>query len=178
MEPITIFGLATAAVILLSGGDTKLRKLLAIKLPESRLKNVDIIEREFLAAGLSLPIAAAAVVNSKAESGLNASNDTGDGGHSVGLFQLNSPGGAGKGMTVAERKDPVKNTQRIIAVILGTWGSGNFGKALLKAQADGVTDVAELAAIFCRDIERPKHVVSDMAKRRKLAKQMFPSMTK
>lgn len=174
MEPFTIFGLATAAIILL-GGNGALRKLIPpeMKIPEDRLDNVDIIEREFKAAGYSTSLSAAAVVNAYAESKLNA-KASGDSGNSIGLFQLHSKGG-GLGMSVEDRQDPVINTRRIIEIITEP-KNGNFGKTLREMEAEGVTDIAELTAVFCRDIERPKFTTLEMTKRRELAKKLFPSL--
>ncbi|MBI2811025.1 MAG: transglycosylase SLT domain-containing protein [Candidatus Melainabacteria bacterium] len=51
-----------------------------------------------------------AVADMLVESGGN-NKAAGDGGHSIGLFQLNDAGGEGTGMSVAEREDPRHNAE-------------------------------------------------------------------
>lgn len=126
---------------------------------------VDAIEREFTAKGHGASVTAAAVVNAYAESRL-APKAIGDGGKSVGLFQLRSPG-AGSGMTVAERQDPVLNTRRILAEYV------IFGKRVEAARLAGA-DLATLTALFCKDIERPADKEAQAAKRAALSRQLFP----
>lgn len=125
-----------------------------------------IIEQRFLAAGLPKSVAAAAIVNAYAESGLRP-GATGDSGHSIGLFQLHDRGG-GHGMSVEERKDPGINTDTILnrEVLKG------FGKNLRAAAAGGAS-IAELSAIFSRDIERPRDREGAMAKRQRIARRFF-----
>lgn len=131
----------------------------------SKDQNKAIVLGLFRAAGYSDKIAKAAWVNAMAES--NGSNvAVGDGGKSIGLFQL-ADFGAGKGMTKAERFDPAKNTARIIQEV------EDYGKDLIDKADEGGT-VAELAAIFSRDIERPADTVGEMERRRKLAAKLFP----
>jgi hypothetical protein len=168
MEPLTIIGLATAAILFFSGGG-QLRKQVAIKLSPSQLDNIDIIETEFRNAGFTVSVAAAAVVNAYAESKLNHLAK-GDGGHSIGLFQLND-WGAGKGMTVEARQDPVINTRRIIEV-----AQGHYGKDLREFNDAQSTDVPQITAVFCRDIERPADTNAKMNSRAALAIKMFPNM--
>ena len=67
--------------------------------------NAAIIEKEFLNAGHSATVTAAAIVNALAESGLNA-KAAGDSGASIGLFQMNRVGGAGRGHSIQELEDP------------------------------------------------------------------------
>jgi hypothetical protein len=130
---------------------------------------VRIIEREFLAAGLPLFVAAAAVVNAYAESGLNP-RAVGDGGASVGLFQLHIKG-AGAGLSVAQRMDPTLNTQRILQVLLG-----KQGVPVLDAVRQGETGVARLAALFSTHVERPLHKATEEARRMALAARLFPGV--
>jgi hypothetical protein len=130
---------------------------------------VRIIEREFLAAGLPLVVAAAAVVNAFAESGLNP-RAVGDGGASVGLFQLHSKG-AGSGMSVAERMDPTTNTRRILQVLLG-----KQGVPVLSAVQSGERGIARLAALFSTHVERPLHKAAEEARRMALAARLFPGI--
>ncbi len=125
-----------------------------------------IIEQKFLAAGLPKSVAAAAIVNAYAESGLRP-GARGDSGHSIGLFQLHDHGG-GHGMSVEDRMDPSINTDTILnrEVLKG------FGRKLRSAAAGGAS-IAELSGIFSRDIERPKDKEGSMAKRERIARRFF-----
>jgi hypothetical protein len=131
----------------------------------SKLAMVDIIEREFAAAGYPVEVAAAAVVNAYAESGLDPLA-SGDNGNSVGLFQLNIRG-AGAGMTVAARQDPVVNTRTLI-----TRERRALGAVTLKAQAG--ESLPALAAAFSTLVERPKYKAAAEAHRAALALRLFP----
>jgi len=112
-------------------------------------KNViDVIEDVFLREGFTRNAAAAAVVNSLMESGLNPSAVQKGGGGGVGLFQLTGSEAA-KG-TTQQRMDPVFNATYMARNELA---KGAFGYAFRKADEDGA-DVPTLTAIFARDIER------------------------
>jgi len=63
---------------------------LAKNLTDEQRQNAAIIEKEFIAAGYSKNVVAAAIANSSWESGLGRT-PIGDGGASVGLFQINRP---------------------------------------------------------------------------------------
>lgn len=125
----------------------------------------DLISREFAAAGYSAAVGAAAVVNAYAESGLNP-NAVGDGGRSVGLFQLHERGG-GAGMTVEQRKDPAQNTRRIIEEANRAAG--------FRAVAAVSNDIPTLAAAFSTYVERPADKAGAEATRRALAQRFFPA---
>lgn len=133
---------------------------------------VNVIEREFYAAGYDTRMAAAAVANAWHESGLNprAAGDV-QGGvpQSIGLFQLYSKG-AGAGMSVADRQDPVKNTRRIIETLNA--GGASAVRSAWKAGADA----AELARLFCIYVERPKDSATKGLQRAATARKMFPSL--
>jgi len=128
---------------------------------EGRLNNAKIILYEFLDAELPLGIALAAVVNAKHESDLS-NKAAGDGGNSIGLFQINS---RWHPLTPEERKDPTINTRYIIKMVK------RYGGALTKEYNNGAS-VAELSVIFGRDIERPKN---KGVGRDKTARELFPS---
>lgn len=134
-----------------------------------RLGNARVIEEVFRAYKLAPGVIAAALANSWAESGWSNDPPDGDGGHSIGLFQLNDFGGAGIGLSVEYRRDPRNNAKVIIEREVIT----KRGKKLREAAAAGVR-VPELAAIFSRDIERPRDKEGNMAKRRALAASMWP----
>lgn len=133
---------------------------------------VNVIEREFYAAGYDTRMAAAAVANAWHESGLNprAAGDV-QGGvpQSIGLFQLYSKG-AGAGMSVADRQDPAKNTRRIIETLNA--GGASAVRSAWKAGADA----AELARLFCIYVERPKDSATKGLQRAATARKMFPSL--
>lgn len=147
-----------------------------IKLPgdrelSSRQKEmVDIIENEFTAANYTRPVIIAAVVNAYAESGFNPEADNKRNGEdSVGLFQLNSNGGAGAGMTDAERMDPYTNVRTIL-------DRESDPLRVIQAHADGGVAVEELVAEFTKTVERPKDKEGDATKRKALYRQMFPDL--
>lgn len=123
------------------------------------------VESVLVARGLPPEIVAGALVNAISESGLNP-NAVGDSGASVGLFQLHIRG-AGKGMSVAARKDPVLNTQRIADEYQ------TYGGAIRKAYAGGERDVGTFAAMWSTYIERPQDRVGEAARRRARAAKMF-----
>lgn len=129
--------------------------------------NARLILRHFILAGYPLAVGIAAVVNAKAESNLDH-NAIGDGGASIGLFQL-SQYGAGRGMTAAARQDPSTNTRTILAEVR------RYGGAMMDAVQAG-QPVAEISAIFSRDIERPADQQGAMATRRQLTHQLFPGL--
>jgi hypothetical protein len=136
------------------------------KLDSEQLENASIIEKVFRDAGMPDSVIAAAIVNAYAESNLRA-GVTGDSGHSVGLFQLHDRGG-GSGMSVEERQDPEINAKTILEREV----LAEKGQELL-AKAKSGASVAELSAIFSRDIERPRDKEGAMARREKLAEDMF-----
>lgn len=130
-----------------------------------KLAFVDLIEREFVSAGYSLPVAAAAVVNAYAESGLNPLA-IGDNGRSVGLFQLNIRG-AGAGMTTAARQDPTTNARTLIARERSALGKVAAGAAA----GEGIP---RLAALFSTYVERPANKPLSESYRSALALRLFP----
>lgn len=138
---------------------------LRIALDPEQVASAQIIQSVFRQAGHSEELVAAAIVNAYAESRLRP-HAVGDGGGAVGLFQLHERG-AGHGMTTALRMDPVANTQQILRVVHGA-----FGRELRVLEKAGVP-MRTLAAVFCRDIERPSNVEAQMAKRDALAETLF-----
>jgi len=141
---------------------------------DQRLDNAKIIVSEFLAAGYSPRMALAAVTNAIAESQL-ANTATGDGGASVGLFQLHERGG-GKGLSAEQRQNPVLNTQRIISELRAAYRSTWQGyPSLADAEAAGA-DVGELAGLFAVHVERPADRAGEYVRRRDLARQLWGSV--
>ena len=139
-----------------------------------QMANTKTILRRFILSGYPLGVAFAAIVNAKAESNIGT-HLVGDGGASVGLFQLHERG-AGAGMALPringqpDPKDPrfdsVKNTDRIIEEVR------QYGGNLMAAYKSGAT-VATLAGIFARDIERPANVAQRMVEREQMARNMY-----
>lgn len=161
-------GLVVLLLARKASATARLRSLLTGKqLTAAQLANVDVIDEQFAAAGLPPIAAAAAVANAYAESKLNE-RAVGDGGNSVGLFQLHIKG-VGHDMSVEERQDPATNTKAMLKrMVLASYGK-NFRAAVKSGER-----VGELAAIFSRDCERPKDQDGEMAHRRALAETMFP----
>ncbi len=123
-------------------------------------------------------IVIAALANSYGESRFNPEIG-GDGGDSVGLFQLNK-GGLGNGMYKAwqkelrtnpnapdPRKDPVKNISKILDNV-----TGGLGRSLI-ASAKAGADIPKLIEIFVYKIENPAKPALDTQKRIGFAKDLF-----
>ena len=146
-----------------------LSDLLPVGFSRSQRAMATLVEREFTAAGFPLEMVAAAVVNAFAESSLNP-KAIDPSGTCVGLFQLHEAG-AGHGLTVEQRQDPVTNTRRILRVL-----QGYQGRPVLDALAAGVWDVAALTGLFCRHVERPARVDLAVARREALARSLFPTL--
>jgi hypothetical protein len=126
----------------LSTGLADLESLLtgSLKLTAMQQAMADTIQDVFESEGLGW-LVPAAIANAYAESRLDPLA-VGDGGASVGLFQLHVNGG-GKGMSVEQRMDPVLNAKRII----------EEARATPVVKSKGKTH-AELAADFARYVER------------------------
>lgn len=124
------------------------------------------IFRRFIEAGYPTRVAIAAVVNSYAESRLRADlvATESDGRKSVGLFQLYD-GGAGAGMTIAERQDPETNISRLLEAERHALGAN---------VTDATSTPAEATWAFCYYVERPseKRWKSDL--RARMCAAMFP----
>ena len=163
--------LARSAIAAISGVDliSKMSPKWRAKVTPSRQASLEVIQEVFADAGLNERVIAAAIANSWVESGWNP-NAVGDDGHSIGLFQLND-WGAGSGLSVEFRKDPRNNAKTILErEVLAKRG------LTLRTRAEEGAGVGELAAIFSRDIERPANVEGNMAIRKALAEDMFPSL--
>lgn len=142
----------------------------------SQLANAQIIMREFQAAtwpvaGVGTALGVAAVVNAYYESGLNSSA-VGDGGQSVGLFQINAL--QGKRQFSGDRRDPVYNTRWIIDETKAHWnrtftktnvyGQDYSGPSLGQLAASNGT-IPQFTAAFCGFVERPANTKHDAATR-------------
>lgn len=100
---------------------------------------------------------AGAIANALRESGLNPNSNTGDGGTSVGLFQLHAGGGASRLQKKygAEWKQYAQDPHINTIEMLETEVLGKFGQRFMSRAAAGAS-AAELAGIFAYDMERPK----------------------
>jgi hypothetical protein len=149
---------------LTSGSD-----VLRVGISPARLRrNANIIIKEFFESGYSPAVTIAALVNAWEESRW-IDDIWGDNNLSGGLFQLHSTKGAGRRMTRSQIVNPIANTRRIISEI------EQYGKALIAA-ARGTTSVADLSAIFARDIERPFDSVKAGKLRKAQTYKLFPSV--
>jgi hypothetical protein len=143
-----------------------------------RRRNAEIILREFEAARWPAGMALAAIVNAVAESNLNEFA-AGDGGHSVGLFQINDLGG--KVIYPFDRTDPRANTRHILQELANKWnktgkiGRYNATESMAQAFSRGGT-VPKMAALFAAIVERPADIPGEMAKREALARTLFPEV--
>ena len=121
-----------------------------------------------------------AVINALFESKLD-SNAIGDNGNSVGLFQLNE-NGAGSGMSVEDRQNPIRNTERILEEFSRRLAESPLYKNLLvremasilsknpaiAAGADAYTDA------WTKEVERPADP-AEGERRAALAREAFPT---
>jgi hypothetical protein len=136
-----------------------------VRFQRYQLENADVIAREFEAVGFDEQMIAAAIANAMGESWLGR-NNYGDNGNSIGLFQLNGrPRAAGAGMSVEDRLDPVKNTRRIIQVVMAS-------DPVMSAYRAG-EDAARLTDLFVRHVENPSDHDKNVAKRLLLLDRMF-----
>jgi hypothetical protein len=136
-----------------------------VNLTAAQKMNARIIEEEFAKAGYDEKVILAAIANAYAESYLDATA-AGDGGKSIGLFQLASFG-AGAGMSVGERMNPYVNTRRIIEEVR------RYGKRTLAASTP-----REAAAYFSMDVERPADVQGAAQRRREIVDKLFPDKSR
>lgn len=139
----------------------------AVGLSPAQRKMVALIEQRFAEAGWSSDVAAAAVVNATAESGLDPKAIDASG-KCVGLFQLNIDG-AGAGLSVEARQNPETNIRVILVKEMKKRGQR------IEDAADQGADVAELSAMFCRLIERPSNAEKRCAARANRARKLFPA---
>lgn len=135
-----------------------------IPLTAKQRANAELILDLFTRAGYGPHVALAAVANAQAESKLNERAE-GDGGKSIGLFQLYD-NGAGKGMTKYARMNPTTNTLRIIAEV------ARYGNRVVAAQ-----NIQDASQFFGRDVERYNQALDpgEAENRRNLARRLFPA---
>jgi hypothetical protein len=149
--------------------------LSALQVSASQLENAKVIVSEFVRAGLPAGVGLAAVTNAMAESALNT-NAVGDGGNSVGLFQINALGGART--FDGDRRDPRYNAQWITDEYKryrskkGRIGTYNAVESLDEAYDRGAS-VAEMAGLFAAIVERPRDQYGEKSRREAMARSMF-----
>lgn len=136
-----------------------------VGLSSSQAAMAALIEKEFLNAGFSPLVAAAAVVNAYAESRLDP-KAVGDRSRSVGLFMLNIKG-AGAGMSVAARQDPLTNIRTLLA-------KEKRPLAKVQAQAQQGASLGTLVAAFSTLVERPSDKPGQELERRLFAVRLYP----
>jgi hypothetical protein len=134
-------------------------KLPAKVRPENR-QFADLILKAFAAAGFGRFQQIAALANAIDESALDP-NEHAEGEDSVGLFQLRRIKGVGGKNSVAALKDPIFNTQLIIA---------EAKKFPFFAKATNLRDAVDL---FVRLVERPKDQAGQSLKRFRTAQALI-----
>ena len=132
-------------------------------IPSSKHDTARLIVRAFADAGYGKLQQAAGLANAIAESNLNpnAVHITPKE-HSVGLFQLNINGGVGEGHDEDELKNPVRNTELIIATAKKR--APKFKKA---------TSLHEAVAIFVTKVEQPANSAGEIIKRLAIADKLI-----
>ena len=135
-------------------------------LSASQAQMANLILSRIQAAGWSPAVAAAAVANAYRESRLNPLA-SGDGGRSIGLFQLHEKGG-GHGMSVADRQNPEKNIDRIMEQMRSAKSFAALAQTSLS--------ITDLATAFCTYVERPADKVGESAKSVAYALTLFPPL--
>jgi hypothetical protein len=151
-----------------------------------RLGNATTIVEEFLAAGLPLSLALAAVTNANAESRLNdaAVGDFADGEyHSKGLFQIQDLKGRRK--FSGDRTDPVYATRWIIEETRAheddthqkeyTTDAQVYAESIRSALNRGAS-TSELAGLFAFHVERPAQLEVKRQEREEMARKLFPTV--
>lgn len=132
-------------------------------IPAGREDIARIVVSEFAAAGYAPMQQIVALANAIAESGLDPKLP-GDGGNSFGLFQCNMKNGEGAKHRKTDLQDPTYNTRVIIAAANRY---GDFANA---------TTIDAAVNVFVRKVERTKDQDGDVAKRKKIAKQLYAGL--
>lgn len=148
---------ATPVSFLLGGSSPVVdlvRQKSRIPLNSDQLEMMEVIENVLQAEGFTQPAIVAAFANALEESALDP-NASGDNGHSIGLFQLHDSG-VGKGMSVAERRDPIINTRKI---------AESAKESRFMQYMRETNDPQILAAAFSKYVERPRDQAGNMASR-------------
>jgi hypothetical protein len=131
-----------------------------VGLSDRQVEVAALVVEEFLAAGFSPAVAAAAVVNAYAESSFDPTT-TSSSGKFVGLFQVSED------VLPEGRKDARKNTRAIIEE------ARRAPKFMALAKTS--TDIRDLAEAFCMFVERPKNKKTKCPGRADLADRLYPT---
>jgi hypothetical protein len=137
---------------------------LATNLTDEQKEASYIIEEQFDEMEIPVNITAAAIINAYAESGLNT-EIIGDGGDSVGVFQLNI-NGLGNKLTNDMKTNLYTNSNIVGIQVLKN-------KSLIEADKNN-KDIPYLTAIFTKEIMRPKNKEKKAEYRMELAQRIFP----
>lgn len=137
---------------------------IAVGLTQEQREVSHVIENELKEMEIPDNIIAASIVNAVAESNLNP-NAAGDGGDSIGAFQLNI-NGLGRKLTVHERQN-LYTTSNVIGIQILK------NDKLFQLEEDSAT-IAELTASFTQHIMNPSNIEENKKHRIELAKKMFP----
>lgn len=137
----------------------------AIGLTEEQKEISYAIEQEFNEMDIPQNITAAAIVNALAESHLNT-DAVGDGGKSVGAFQLHK-NGLGKRLSIDDRKNIYTSSNIIGIQILKN-------DKLFKLEQNN-NNISLLTQVITEDIMRPSNIEEEKKARSRLATQIFPN---
>lgn len=130
-----------------------------VGLSSAQVKVAGLVTEEFLAAGFSPAVAAAAVVNAFAESSLDPT-EVSPSGKFVGLFQVSTD------VLAEDRKNARKNTRAIIEECRRAPDFMDVAKTS--------SDIRELAEAFCLYVERPRNKTIKCEARGLLADRLYP----
>jgi hypothetical protein len=131
-----------------------------VGLSKKQVGVADLIVEEFLAAGFSPAVAAAAVVNAFAESSLDPT-EVSPSGKFVGLFQVSTD------VLAEDRKNARKNTRAIIEECRRAPKFMDVAKTS--------SDIRELTEAFCLYVERPRNKTIKCEARGLLADKLYPT---
>jgi len=137
----------------------------AVGLTEEQKEVSYAIEQEFNEMDIPQNITAAAIVNALAESHLNT-DAVGDGGKSVGAFQLHK-NGLGKRLSIDDRKNIYTSSNIIGIQILKN-------DKLFKLEQNN-NNISLLTQVITEDIMRPSNIEEEKKARSRLATQIFPN---
>jgi hypothetical protein len=137
---------------------------IAVGLTQEQREVSHVIENELKEMDIPDNIIAASIVNAVAESNLNP-NAAGDGGDSIGAFQLNI-NGLGKKLTIDERQN-LYTTANIVGIQILK------NDKLFELEQRKAT-IPELTALFAQYIMNPSNIEKNKFHRTQLAKKMFP----
>jgi hypothetical protein len=140
--------------------DTPMLYREGVGLSERQVEVAALVVEEFLAAGFSPAVAAAAVVNAFAESSLDPTAVSSSK-KFVGLFQVSTD------VLAEDRKNARKNTRAIIEE------ARRASKFMDLAETSA--DIYDLSEAFCMFVERPRYKTTKCPARAALADRLYPT---